>query len=120
MIIEIIISKYPRHLFFYSSVVTYADKILNKCMQNLLEGRKGEGVVDDVREQQLTEVQMDSGQAESLQIKITRQSNQGDPVVSVCYRLPDQKGEVDEAFVKQFEEGLRSQTLVLILETEQS
>lgn len=63
---------------------------------------------------------MDSEQTESLWVMITKQSNQGDPVVSVCYRLPDQKGEVDEAFVRQLREGLSSQTLVLILETEQS
>lgn len=85
-----------------------------------MEGRKGKRVVYNVREKHLTEVQMDSEQTESLRVKIPKQSNQGDPVVSVCYRLPDQKGEVDEAFVRQLREGLSSQTLVLILETEQS
>lgn len=85
-----------------------------------MEGRKGQRVVYNVREKQLTEVQIDSEQTECLRVKITKQSNQGDPVVRVCYRLPDQKGEVDEAFVRQLREGLSAQTLVLILETEQS
>lgn len=36
--------------------------------------------------------------AESLWMRIKEQNSMGDIVVGVCYRLPDQEGEADEAF----------------------
>lgn len=49
----------------------------------------------------------------SLWIKINRQTHMGVVVVSIFYRLPDQKDD-DEVFFQKLEEALWSQALVLM------
>lgn len=42
-------------------------------------------------------------------MRIRGQSSKGDTIVGVCYRLPDQKEGVDEAFYRQLEAAPQSQ-----------
>lgn len=57
---------------------------------------------------------MDKNQIESLWVKISDQSNKGNFMVGVYYRLNDKEEPVDEAFLLQLQEALRSQALVLM------
>lgn len=50
----------------------------------------------------------------SLWFKIKVQISEGDAVVGACYRPPDQKEQVDEAFYRQLEAASKSQALVLV------
>ena len=40
--------------------------------------------------------------------------NKGQANMGVCYRTPDEEGEVDEAFYRQLEAASQSQALVLM------
>ena len=51
-------------------------------------------------------------QVESLWIKIGDRGNNGNLVVGVYYRLPDQGEPIDEAFLLQLQEASHSQALV--------
>ncbi|TRZ09133.1 hypothetical protein HGM15179_017974 [Zosterops borbonicus] len=57
---------------------------------------------------------VDDKQVESLWVRIKRQTSKGDTVVGVCYRLPEQEEEVDEAFYRQLEAASQFQALVLV------
>ncbi|PKU34188.1 dtw domain-containing protein 2 [Limosa lapponica baueri] len=50
---------------------------------------------------------------ENLWVRIKEQNNIGH-IAGVCYRLPDQKEQVDEAFYRQLEVASHSQALVLM------
>lgn len=47
-------------------------------------------------------------------VNIREEISRSEIVVGVCFRLPDQGKEVDEAFFKQFEEGSASLSLALM------
>lgn len=55
---------------------------------------------------------MDQTSVKSVWSKINRQTHMGVVVVSIFYRLPDQKDE--EVFFQKLEEALCSQALVLM------
>ncbi|XP_063280190.1 uncharacterized protein LOC134564864 isoform X3 [Prinia subflava] len=57
---------------------------------------------------------VDDKQVESLWVRIKGQTSKGDTVVGVCYRLPEQEEEVDEAFYRQLEAASQFQALVLV------
>ncbi|KAM7160392.1 uncharacterized protein RBU57_010555 [Macrochelys suwanniensis] len=80
------------------------------------QGKKGGGVALYVREQyDCSELQYENTEKpESLWIKFRSVSNKGDVMVEVCYRPPDQRDEVNEAFFQQLTEVTRSQALVLM------
>ena len=55
-----------------------------------------------------------NGKVESLQVMIKGRANKADMLVGVCYRLPNQDEESDEAFYKQLAESVQSPALVLM------
>jgi len=52
--------------------------------------------------------------AESLWVRISKQTNTGDIVMGICYKMPDQEEEIDKSFFRKLEEASCSQALVLI------
>ncbi|KAJ7413876.1 mitochondrial fission process protein 1 [Pitangus sulphuratus] len=57
---------------------------------------------------------VDDEQVENLCVGIKGQTSEGNIVVGVCYRSPDQEEEVDEAFYRQLEAASKSQALVFV------
>ena len=55
---------------------------------------------------------MDDEPAESLWVRSSGKTNMGDTVTDVCYRPPELKKAVDDAFFRQLEEASCSQALV--------
>lgn len=47
-------------------------------------------------------------------VRIREQTNMGGIVVPICYRPPDQEGELEEVFFRPLEEVLWSQAMVLM------
>ncbi|CAM4672926.1 unnamed protein product [Lepidochelys kempii] len=80
------------------------------------QGRKGGGVALYVREQyDCSELRYETVEKpECLWIKFRSVCNKSDVVVGVCYRPPDQRDEVDEAFFRQLTEATRSHALILM------
>ncbi|KAK4806252.1 hypothetical protein QYF61_013396 [Mycteria americana] len=80
-------------------------------------GRQGGGVALYVREQlECMELclGMDDEPTESLRLRIKEHTGMGDIVVDVCYRLPDQEEQVDEAFYRQLGAASHLQALILL------
>ena len=81
------------------------------------QGRRGGGIAPYVRKwidcEELC-LRNSHDQVESLWVKIKDRSRKGHLVVGVCYRPPDQEEAVDEAFLLQLQEVLRSRAPVLM------
>jgi len=55
-------------------------------------------------------------QVESLWVRIRDRSHKGNLMAGVYYRPPDQGKPADEAFFRQLQEALRSQSLILMVD----
>uniref|UniRef100_A0A8C8RGD0 Maestro heat like repeat family member 6 n=1 Tax=Pelusios castaneus TaxID=367368 RepID=A0A8C8RGD0_9SAUR len=117
-----------KHLVFYDIIgitETWWDNLRDwstamdgyKLFRKDRQGRRGGGVALYVKElYDCSELHCKSGNkmVESLWVKFRGECNKGDVMVGVCYRPPDQKEEVDEAFYGQLTEVSRSQALVFM------
>ncbi|PKU47352.1 dtw domain-containing protein 2 [Limosa lapponica baueri] len=81
------------------------------------QGRCGRGVILYV-DDQLKCMELHLGMHEELNenswVRIKGRAEIGDVIVAVCYRLPDQKTQADEALYRLIEAASRSQALVLM------
>ena len=57
---------------------------------------------------------IDEELTERLWVRVKGKAEEGDIVVGVCYRLPNQEDQVDEALYKQIGAASRSQNTVLV------